>query len=78
MRRMKLEDLDKVIEQERKNANQIIASHLRRRRKRHRIRSKGEIEALNQISIYKWKKAVEDGHIKYISDRVWFYDYTKF
>ncbi|WP_099355256.1 hypothetical protein [Fredinandcohnia onubensis] len=78
MRTIRLEEIEKVIEAERKNAKQIIAQHLRRRRKRSRARSVGEIEALNQIAIRRWEKAVEKGWIRKISDRVWYYDYTKF
>ena len=63
MRRIRLEEIDKVIESERKNANQIIAQHLRRRRKRSRARSINEIEALNNISVRRWEKAVENGWI---------------
>lgn len=77
-RRIMLEDHDQVIEHERKNTNQLIASHLRRRRKRSRKRSQSEIEALNQIAINKWKTAVDKGYIRKISDRIWYYDYTKF
>ena len=77
MRKVRLEEINEIIESERKNANQIIAQHLRRRRKRSRTRSTSEIEALNQISIRRWEKAVENGWIRKISDRKWYYDYTK-
>jgi len=73
MRRVKLDEVNKIIEVERKNDNQIIAQHLRRRRKRSRARSEGEIEALNQIAIRHWEKAVENGWIRKISDKVWYY-----
>jgi len=77
MRKVRLEEINEIIESERKNANQIIAQHLRRRRKRSRTRSTSEIEALNQISIRSWKKAVENGWIRKVSDRKWYYDNTK-
>ncbi|MFD1780799.1 hypothetical protein ACFSFW_19275 [Fredinandcohnia salidurans] len=77
MRRKKIEKLDQVKECERTNANQLIASHLRRR-KNHPSKRRDEIEAQHQLAIYRWKKALEDGHIRYISKRKWYYDYTKF
>lgn len=76
MKKIKLTDLNNVIEKNRIMVNNKIAklsSH--ERRKRYRARSKGEREALDQISIRKWNKAVERGQVRKISDRIWYYDY---
>lgn len=77
MRNIRLDDLDKLIEKERKWVNERIAINRgSRRRKKSRTRSAGEREALNQISIKRWEEAVEKGHVKYLGDREWYYDYT--
>lgn len=79
MRKMTLERIDETIESNRKTVNQkirISASQKEARTRRYRTRSKGEIEALTQISISKWKKAVTDGKIKSLGDRVIYYDYN--
>ncbi|MBE4906493.1 hypothetical protein IMZ08_00290 [Bacillus luteolus] len=46
------------------------------RRKKSRTRSKGEVVALNEISISRWKKAVESGKIVSLGERVFYYDYN--
>lgn len=79
MRKMTLERMDETIESNRKMVNQKIrtsASQKAARTRRYRSRSKGEIEALTQISITKWKKAVSEGKIKYLGDRIFYYDYN--
>ena len=79
MRKMTLERIDETIESNKKMVNQkirISASQKEARTRRYRTRSKGEIEALTQISISKWKKAVAEGKIKSLGDRVIYYDYN--
>lgn len=76
MRKMKLSDLNEIIERNRRMVNKQIAKlSTPERKKRNRVRSKGEREALDQISVQKWNKAIESGKVKKISDRVWYYDY---
>lgn len=76
MRKFKLSDLNELIDKKRKIVNkQISELSISKRKKRNRARSKGEREALDQISIHKWKKALENGKVRKISDRVWYYDY---
>jgi hypothetical protein len=79
MRKMTMERIDEAIESNRKMVNQkirISASQKEARTRRYRTRSKGEIEALTQISISKWNKAVAEGKIKSLGDRVIYYDYN--
>lgn len=76
MRKFRLSDLNELIDKKRKVVNkQISGISIPKRKKRNRARSKGEREALDQISIRKWKKALENGKVRKISNRVWYYDY---
>jgi hypothetical protein len=76
MRIKKLEDLSKVIMEKKKEVNEQIAlSRGSNRRKRFRPRSKGEIDALNQISIERWKKALERGEVKKLGPHKFYYDH---
>jgi hypothetical protein len=76
MRKFRLSDINELIDKKRKVVNkQISELSSPKRKKRNRPRSKGEREALDQISIKKWQKAVESGKVRKISNRVWYYDY---
>ena len=78
MRKFRLSDLNELIDKKRKIVNkQISEFSLPKRKKRNRARSKGEREALDRISIQKWKKAMENGKVRKISNRVWYYDYRE-
>lgn len=79
MRKLSLERIDEAIELNRMMANHTIrvsAGQKDGRTRRFRTRSKGEIEALNQIAISKWNKAVSEGKIKSLGNRVIYYDYN--
>lgn len=76
MRKFRLSDLNELISKKRKVVNkQISELSSPKRKNRNRPRSKGEREALDQISIRKWQKALESGKVRKISNRVWYYDY---
>jgi hypothetical protein len=77
MRKMSLDTLNQSIEKNRINVNERIAHSISsmNRKKTTRTRSQGEREALDRISISRWKKAVENGKVKKVQDRVWYYDY---
>ncbi|WP_173918926.1 hypothetical protein [Halobacillus sp. Marseille-Q1614] len=75
MKKVKLEDLNHRIESNRKEANKRIAESRNGRRKRTRGRTKGEKEALDVLSVKRWKKAEEEGLIKKLGDRKMFYDH---
>ncbi|PLR94631.1 hypothetical protein [Bacillus sp. T33-2] len=79
MRAMTLGRIDEAIESNKKIANlkiKISASREKGRSRKFRSRSKGEVEALTQISISRWNKAVSEGKIKSLGDRVLYYDYN--
>lgn len=77
MRSITLDAIDNLINKNRKAANEVIRSTIPTtgRRKRSRTRSPGEIDALNQISIARWDKAVQEGKVKVIGERCLYYDY---
>jgi hypothetical protein len=77
MRKLKLEDINKTIDNRKKEVNRILAtSSSTMRKKKSRVRSKGEREALDQISKKRWEKAVAKNEVKKLEDRKWYYDYT--
>jgi hypothetical protein len=79
VRKMTLERIDEAIESNRKIANlkvRVSANQEKGRSRRFRSRSKGEVEALTQISISRWNKAVSEGKIRSLGDRVLYYDYN--
>ncbi|WP_058306173.1 hypothetical protein [Gracilibacillus massiliensis] len=76
MRKKKLEEIDLIIKENRKSANETIFKSLPpKRRKRSRTRTLGEREALDKIAVARWKKAEAEGKIKRISKRKMYYDY---
>jgi hypothetical protein len=76
MKKKSLDELNQVIKKKRKEVNEQIALNRgSNRRKRCRSRSKGEREAFDQISIERWKKAVERGEVKKLGPRKWYYDH---
>ncbi|WP_163527348.1 hypothetical protein [Halobacillus ihumii] len=75
MKKVNLEDINNRIEANRKEANKKIAESRKGRRKRTRVRTKGEKEALDLISIKRWKRAEEKGLIKKLGKRKMFYDH---
>ena len=76
VKKMKLDELSNSIDRKRKSVNEkMINNRSSERRKRSRNRSHGEREALDQISISRWKKAIEKGAVRKIRDRIWYYDY---
>ncbi|WP_082232052.1 hypothetical protein [Halobacillus massiliensis] len=75
MKKVSLNDLNHRIESNRKEANRQIAESRNGRRKRSKPRSKGEKEALDIISVKRWKKAEEEGLIKRLGNRKLYYDH---
>jgi hypothetical protein len=77
MRTMTLQSIDHAIQSKKKETNfkVRVSSTSQGRRKKTRTRTEGEIEALNQIAIARWQKAVETGKIKSLGERVFYYDY---
>ncbi|PKR76755.1 hypothetical protein CEY16_13120 [Halalkalibacillus sediminis] len=78
MRKFTLEQINETVTNNRTRANAIIKKELQPigRVKRYRPRSPGEVKALNEISISRWNKAVEEGKIKKLGERSYYYDYN--
>lgn len=76
MRKINLNEIDDNIISNKKQANEIIQKEFgSKRRKKSRTRSEGEKIALDEISLNRWEKAVEDGKIRRTGERRLFYDY---
>jgi hypothetical protein len=78
MKNIDFQTLNDLIEKKRKAVNEQIAQERssNARGTRTRKRSKGEREALDQISLRRWQKAVEKGKVKKLGTNTWYYDYT--
>lgn len=71
-----MNDLNRWIDEKKPEVEQMI----RRNRKvevqvRTRVRDKDEQKIIDKLCIEKWKKAEDDGKVKYLSKRKWFYDF---
>ncbi len=76
MRKINLNEIDDNIISNKKQANEIIQKEFgSKRRKKSRTRSEGEKIALDEISLNRWEKAIEDGKIRRTGERRLFYDY---
>lgn len=53
---------------------QLLKTKSRQRPIRKRERDEDEIKILDRLCILRWRKAEENGKIKYLSERKWFYD----
>ncbi|MGM0845082.1 MAG: hypothetical protein ACQEUT_08905 [Bacillota bacterium] len=75
-RKWSLDDIEATVLRNGKTANEQIAkTKSPDRKKKSRTRSPGEIEALDRISIHRWKKAVESGSVKKLGKNKFYYDY---
>lgn len=78
MRTVTLEHINQNISNNSKNADVTIrtSSPVMGRRKKSRTRTPGEVQALNEISIARWQKAVKAGKISKVGKRAIYYDYS--
>ncbi|WP_227394391.1 hypothetical protein [Jeotgalibacillus aurantiacus] len=77
MRTISLQEINEKIVKNRKMADAVIRSSSHGRRKKSRTRTPGEVKALNEISIARWQKAVENKKIIRTSMRSMYYDYRE-
>ncbi|WP_082232054.1 hypothetical protein [Halobacillus massiliensis] len=77
MRTVTFERINQNITVNRKVANAVIKTSVRPygRRKKSRTRAPGEVQALNEISVARWQKAVKAGKIVKTGQRSMYYDY---
>lgn len=78
MRTVTLEHINQNIYNNRKQANATIMTSIpaNGRRKKSRTRTRGEVKALNEISVARWQKAVRAGKIVRTGKRSMYYDYS--
>lgn len=74
MQILQLDDLNSFIDSRKAEAEMKILRAGRKRAYRRRPRDPEEIAVLNQICLLRWKKAEEEGKIRYISKTKWYYD----
>lgn len=77
MRKITLEKVNEKIRDNHKNANAVIriSSGSHGRVKRSRTRTPGEVQALNEIAVARWREAVRAGKIKKSGKKSMCYDY---
>lgn len=72
---MDLSDLTDWINEEKSNVDRAILRNKPLGRKiRTRPRDPDEIKILDQLCMKRWEKAEQEGKIRYLSDRVWYYE----
>ncbi|MEQ6388943.1 hypothetical protein RZN22_06405 [Bacillaceae bacterium S4-13-58] len=75
MDKINFNDLNQWIDNnQREVERQIISERTTKRRIRTRQRDPDEQKILNNLCIEKWKKAEQEGKIKYLSKRKWYYE----
>ncbi len=74
MKVLNFEELNNKIQSRRFQVEVEILKNRKERCFRRRVRDNEEIKVLNQISILRWQKAVQEGKIRYISKTEWYYD----
>ncbi|RWR12182.1 hypothetical protein QNH23_13870 [Siminovitchia fortis] len=75
MKEVDLSDLTDWINEEKSNVDRAILRNKPLGRKiRTRPRDPDEIKILDQLCMKRWEKAEQEGKIRYLSDRVWYYE----
>ncbi len=76
MKKMNFSDLNReIFEKKNEVEKTILRTKSDERLLRRRPRDENEAKILDELSIKRWKKAEREGKIKYIDDRVWYYDF---
>ncbi|MCC3357750.1 hypothetical protein [Bacillus sp. REN16] len=75
MRKMDFSELNETIFEKKSEVERtILRTKSSDRLFRTRPRDEGEAKILDELCIQRWKKAEEEGKIKYISKRMWDYE----
>ncbi|WP_134704383.1 hypothetical protein [Ammoniphilus sp. YIM 78166] len=76
MQKLSLDDLNQWIGKRQKEVERtLIRNRGTERPIRTRERDSDEVKILDHLCKQKWEKAEKEGKIKYITERVWFYDF---
>ncbi|PWA10020.1 hypothetical protein DCC39_12085 [Pueribacillus theae] len=75
MKKIDFSDLNNWIDRKKNETDRaILKSKSKKRSIRTRPRHPDEIKILDELCIKRWKKAEQEGKIKYLSKRVWYYE----
>ncbi|MEW9050091.1 MAG: hypothetical protein AB2392_02970 [Neobacillus sp.] len=76
MRKMEFSELNKQIYEKKSEVERsMLRNKPLERMVRTRTRDNDEAKILDELCIKRWKKAEEEGKIKYLSKRVWYYEF---
>lgn len=76
MRKMDFSELNNQINEKKGEVERtLLRTKSPDRLVRTRPRDKEEAKILDKLCIKRWKKAEEEGKIKYLSKRVWYYEF---
>ena len=75
VKELNLNDLEKDINAKKADVEiKILSNTPSEKAYRTKPRDEDEIQVLHKLSILRWKKAVQEGKVKYISEREWYYE----
>jgi hypothetical protein len=76
MKEMDFSELNEWIFEKKKEVERtILRTKSPERNIRTRPRDKTEADILDELCMKRWKKAEADGKVKYLSERVWYYEF---
>lgn len=76
MKKVHIDELNHWIESQRSDVERkVIRDRKEKKLVRMRERDRDEQKILDQICIERWKKAEQEGKIKYLSERKWHYEF---
>lgn len=76
MRRIDYSKLNDQIDKKKSDVERtILRTKSPDRLVRTRPRDKDEVKVLDELCIRRWKKAEEEGKVKYINEQVWYYEF---
>jgi len=75
VRKMNMSELNDWIFSRKGSVERDILKDGREQHVRLRPRDKEEMRILDELCIKRWKKAEQEGKIKYLNERVWYYEF---
>jgi len=75
MKDVDFDSFNEIIEKRRKEANKVILRNKTARTYRRRYRTEEERKILDLLAKKKWDEAVRVGKVKYLSERVIYYEF---
>ncbi|EMT46421.1 hypothetical protein H919_05874 [Anoxybacillus flavithermus AK1] len=75
MEKMMMSQLNEWIFSRKGSVEREILAAGRKQRVRLRPRDKEEMRILDELCIKRWKKAEQEGKIRYLNERVWYYEF---